>query len=86
MWLWTAVGVLLIFEAVIANNQATNGQEMATLQDEQTKLTLQVDDLERQVANSGALQTIQRRAIDDLKLAPVDKNVLYMDTSGEDGR
>lgn len=78
LWLWTAVVVLVVFEAMVANNQATNGQQLADLQEKQSNLSLQVSDLERQVAVTGSLQNIRQKATDQLGLQPVQKNVLYL--------
>lgn len=77
-WAWTTVAVMLVFEALIANNQATNGQQLASLQEEQSQLSLQIDELERQVSATGSLQNVRQRATDQLGLMPVDKNIMYI--------
>lgn len=78
VWVWGAVVVLVIFEALITNNQATNGQQLADLEQKQSELSLQVSELDRQIAITGSLQNIRQRATDQLGLQPVDKNVLYV--------
>ena len=77
-WIWLAVVVMLVFEALIANSQATSGQQLSNLQDEQSSLSVQIDQLERQVAQAGSLQNVKQQATDKLGMQPVSKNILYM--------
>jgi hypothetical protein len=77
-WLWGGVVVLVIFEALITNNQASGGQQLAALQNQQTSLSTEVDQLDRQVTTAGSLQLVRQQAMDKLGLQPVDKNVLYL--------
>ncbi len=79
VWAWLAVIGMMIGEAWVANSQATNGQQIAELQDEQSRLSIQVSQLERQVATAGSLQTVTQRAADQLGLAPITTNILYLD-------
>jgi hypothetical protein len=78
VWAWTGVFVLAVFEALIANNQASSGQRSAALQQQQADLSDQIDNLERRIAETGSLQNIRQRATDQLGLQPVDKNVIYL--------
>lgn len=77
-WIWLAVVILVVFEALIANSQATIGQQLSSLQDEQSSLSAEIDQLDRQVAEAGSLQNITQQATGKLGMQPVDKNVLYM--------
>lgn len=77
-WVWLAVVVLVLFEALINNNQVTGGQHLAELQRQQTQLAAEVSGLERQVASTGSLQAIRQRATEQLGLQEVNKNVLYV--------
>lgn len=77
-WVWLAVVILVLFEAMINNNQATNGQHLADLQDQQVHLSTEVDELQRQVAATGSLQSIRQRATEQLGLQEINKNVLYV--------
>ena len=78
VWIWTAVVVLAVFEALIANNQALNGQRLAELEKEKTQLSVSVDELESQLAQTGSLQSIRERAAEQLGMEPVSENVWYL--------
>ena len=54
---WMAVIVMAAFEALITNSQATNGHELADLQNRQATLTTQIGSLQQQIATTGSLQT-----------------------------
>ena len=79
VWLLVMGVLMALTEAVISNAQVSNGARLAALQLEQGQLTLDKDDVERQIFSAGSLATIRQQAVDKMGMEPVGKRLIYLD-------
>lgn len=69
--------VLAVFAVLITSNQATNGSQLASLQQERDQLQQDIARLQRQTAQASSLTYIRQYATEKMGMVTVDKNVLY---------
>jgi cell division protein FtsL len=72
------VAVLMVCEALVTNAKASNGSRLAELQREYDALNAEITQMELEVASYSSLAYIKRYASEELKMEPVDKNILYL--------
>jgi cell division protein FtsB len=77
-WMLLLAGILIAFQALIANDQVSNGRRLSQLQQERDVLRQEVDSLQHQADAVSSLSYIRQYAQERLGLEPIQKNIRYI--------